>query len=198
LGDDGATADVGVGSDSRELVHGRESADGGPLFDGDVSGECGGVGHDDVVADEAVVSDMCVGHDEAMTADLRELAAFDGAAMDGDVFADLVMVADLEASGFTFVGKILRAHADDGEREDAIVAAELCGSLEYDVGDEFAVLSHLNVGPDYAERSNGARLWNAYRGIDEGGGMNAHSSRFVVREVVDRWFAVRGGQRPDR
>lgn len=103
LSDDGAAADVGMSSDTDELVNRAESADDSPLFDSDVSGERGGVGHDDVVSDEAIVSDVGIGHDEAVTADLRELAALNCAAVDGDVFTDFVVIANFEAGGFSFV-----------------------------------------------------------------------------------------------
>lgn len=65
-------------------------------------------------------------------------------------------------------------HANYGERKDAIVTAKYGRTLEDDMGDEFAVLAHLDIGPDYAEGTDGARLWYASGWIDEGGGMYAH------------------------
>ena len=177
MSDGGPAADVRVGSDASELMDGAESTDGGPLFYGDMSCKSGRIGHNDVIADKAIVSDVDIGHDEAVAADLSKLSTFHGAAMNRDVFADLVVVADLEACWFTFVGEVLRADADCGEGEDAIVAADFGGTLKNDVRDEFTVLAHLDIGSDNAEGSDGARLWYVRRGIDDGGGMYAHIAR---------------------
>ncbi len=79
---------------------------------------------DAAVADAGVVTDVGVGHDEAVGADAGDATSAFGAAGDGDVFADGVVVADLEASGLAGVFEVLRGDAETGEGEDAVVAAD--------------------------------------------------------------------------
>ena len=46
-----------------ELVDAAEAADDGLVFDNDVAGEGGSIGHDHLVADDAVVGYVAIGHD---------------------------------------------------------------------------------------------------------------------------------------
>src|ERR1700744_208385 len=68
LGDGGATAYVSMLPDTAKLVHRAERADTGVVLYGDVAGQGGAVGQDAMVADGAVVTDVGVGHDQAVTA----------------------------------------------------------------------------------------------------------------------------------
>jgi hypothetical protein len=76
-----------------------------------------------VIADEAVVSDVRISHDEAVAADSRDSAALSGSAVDGDVLADVVMVTDLEARFLAFGAEVLWGGSGRGEREEAVMAA---------------------------------------------------------------------------
>src|SRR5882757_6142531 len=91
---------VGVAAYAAELMHGAEGADYGVVFDDDVAGESGGVGEDAAVAYLRVVADVGVGHDETVVSQAGDASAACGASGDGDVLADGVVVADLEAGGF--------------------------------------------------------------------------------------------------
>ncbi len=52
-------------------MHTGISADVRAVFDHDVSGERRGIRHDHAVADQAVVCDVRLGHDQTIVADLR-------------------------------------------------------------------------------------------------------------------------------
>ena len=99
---------------------------------------------------------MRVGHDESVIADAGDAAAFFSASTDGDGFADDVVVADLEADVLSFKGDVLWFEAESGKRKDAVVLADLCGAMNHDVGNEFAVFSEFNIGADHAIRADGA------------------------------------------
>ena len=102
-------------------MHRTERAHNSPLSDRDVAAEGRGVGQNDVVADVAIVRDVGVSHHQYMAAHASQSAALDGAAVDGDKLANLVMVADLEPRGFAGVGEVLRRHADRAEGKEAVV-----------------------------------------------------------------------------
>ncbi len=117
-----------------------------------------------------------------------------GAAGDGDVFADGVVVADLEASGFACVFEVLRGDAETGEGEDAVVAAdgEVADviSAEDNVGDELAVVAESDVGADGAVRAYRAGCGDLSAFGDDGCGMDAHSAVSTFASSV--FFAARG------
>src|ERR1019366_8870903 len=89
-----ATPDVGVSANPNIVVYRAQRAHHRPLFDSDVTRKSGSVDQHDVVADEAIVPDMSVGHDQHMAANAGHSAAFGGAARDGDIFANDIMIAN--------------------------------------------------------------------------------------------------------
>ena len=108
-------------SDANEVMHRTQRAHHRPLSDRDMAAEGRSVGQNDVVADVAIVRDVGVSHDQYMASHASQAAALDGAAVDGDELANLVMVTDLEPSGFAGVGEVLRRHADRAKRKEAVV-----------------------------------------------------------------------------
>src|SRR6266849_4901924 len=107
----------------------------GPFFHDDMASQSCGIRQNDVVADYAIMSDMGVGHDERVIADAGQASAFCGAAIDGDKFADGVVVADLEARGFVLVAQVLWGESDRGEREKAVARADFRGAFDGDMRD---------------------------------------------------------------
>src|SRR5260370_33701014 len=116
-------------ADANKMVHRTKRAHRGPFFHDDVASQSCGVGENHVVADYAVMSDMGVGHDERVIADSGQAAAFCGAAIDGDKFADGVVVADLEARGFVLIAQVWWGESDRGRRETAVARADFRGAL---------------------------------------------------------------------
>src|SRR5256885_14610722 len=107
-----------------ELVHRRKSSAGGRFFDDDVSGKRGVVGHDHVVANETIVRNVGVRHEQAVTAELCESAAAGSATMDGDALANMIVVTDLEPRLLALEFQVLRLHSDRDEGKDLVIAAD--------------------------------------------------------------------------
>ena len=80
-----------------------------------------------MVADDAIVRDMRVGHDEIVAAHAGDAAAFDRAAVYGGEFAEFVGVADLQRDALAVVGQILRIAADDREGIEVVSAPSRAG-----------------------------------------------------------------------
>ena len=59
-----------------------------------MAGERGVIGHDDVIADPAVMRDMRADHQQAVIADPGHHPAALGAGIDRDVFADRIIASD--------------------------------------------------------------------------------------------------------
>ncbi len=107
------------------------------------------VGHDDVVAQRDVVRDVAVGQDVIVRADARDFAVA-GGAVDGDVFAKGVVVADFGAGDAAFPLQVLRLQSDAGERENFISFPELRVAVNDDVRMKFAAVAQHDVLADNA------------------------------------------------
>ena len=94
----------------------RERADHGVVVHMNVAGELRAVFEHDAVADDAIVRDVRVGHDEIVAADARDVAAFVRAAVGGGEFAEFVGVARFEPGALAVIGEILRVAADGRKR----------------------------------------------------------------------------------
>ena len=75
------------------------------------------VGHDDVVAQLAIVGHVAAGHQEVLVADPRDAVFFFAAAIDRHAFADDVVVADDDLRVAAGVADVLRLAADDDVRD---------------------------------------------------------------------------------
>src|SRR5260370_351293 len=113
-----------------------------------------------------------------MAAQTCHAAAAHSSTVHGHIFADDVVIADLQPRLFAFVFQVLGFEADGGKWEDAVVRADLAGAVHDDMGDEFAILSQLHIGSDYAERANVARGRDLRAAINDCTGMNLRSSLF--------------------
>ena len=175
LGDGGATAYVGMLPDTAELVHRAERTDTGIVLHRDVAGQGGAIGQDAMVADGAVVTDVGVGHDQAVAANAGSATASLRSAGDGDVFADGVVIADLERGGFATVFQILRGDSQAGEGIDTIPGPQARLAVQYDVRNQLAVLAHLDIRTDGAIGAYDTGVWNESRSSHNGCWVNAHS-----------------------
>ncbi len=141
-------------------MHRAKRADHGPIFDCNVAAERGSVSENDVVADATIVGDVGVGHDQGVAAHAGEAAAFYRAAIDGDELANFVVVADLQAGGFSRVSQVLRRHTEGGEGENAIVDPELSGAFDGDMRNKVAAFAEFYIWADHAVRADLARRMN--------------------------------------
>src|SRR5207248_521322 len=112
LRDHRAAADECVLPDAAELMHGAERADRGIVSDLYVAGQCGVVRENRVRTDMAIVRDVRVGHEEVFVANRRLPATTGGAAVDGDEFAEEVVVADGQLGVLALVLEVLWRTAD--------------------------------------------------------------------------------------
>ncbi len=171
----GAPGDHGAAADAHELVEDTAAAEHGTFSDINVAGEKAVVGDDDVVGQGHVMSQVGADHEKAIASD-GSGGAFFGAAMDGDVFAKAVAVADADfAVDSRRVCKILRCRADNAAVADEITFAH--GDVFFDdrVGLHDATRTNGHVIADDGVRAdldivaeNGGRR-------DNRGGVDFHS-----------------------
>src|SRR3970282_209769 len=149
----GAHAGEAVRADVHELVYQGGRAQNGPVAHVHVARELAGIGEDRLAADLAVVREVHVRHDPVVVAHARHARVARRAAVDGDVFAYRVAVADLHGRVFAAIFLVLRRRADGGELIDAVVAADAHAAIEDHVRPDPAALADLDL---FAEDRVGA------------------------------------------
>src|SRR5688572_20083708 len=128
-GDDGVSPDIGMGPDAAELVNTRIGSDRGVVLDRHVARQRRGIGHDDVVADRAVVRDMRPDHQKVAVSDAGLAAAASGSAVNIDVLAKRVARTDGQKSFLVVKLQILWGNANHTEGKEAVVAVDCRGSF---------------------------------------------------------------------
>ena len=104
-------------------------------------------------AQRAIVRDVAVGQDVIVRADARDLAVA-GRAVDGDVFAEGVVVADFRARDAALPFQVLRLQSDAGEGKNFILLAQLRVAVNDDVRMQFAFVAQRDVFADDAIRAD--------------------------------------------
>src|SRR5688572_8675688 len=170
----GVVGEEGVRTDLAELVDRGVAGQDHPVAELHVAGECRAVRHDALAADDAVVRDVRVRHEQAVVTDRGHAAAARRAAVDRAELPEHVAVADLEPRRLTGVLAVLRGVADRGELEYARVAAERGRPLDDGMRPHLAARADADPGADDRERADldarvdfGARIHDRPR-VDQG------------------------------
>src|ERR1700677_886616 len=175
LSDRRAPTHVSILTDAAILVDGAEGTHTGMVFHGNVTGQSGPIREDAVVSDPAVVTDVGVGHDEAVASYPGSAPASIGSPRDGHAFAEGVVIAGLKASGFATVLQILRGNSQTGKGVDAITRPKMSFAVENHVRDQVTVFPQDDIGANGAIRTYGTGFWNGRRRSHYGCWVNAHS-----------------------
>ena len=134
-----------MATDMAELVHEGASTDDGEVIDYDLSGQLGGIGHDDVIAQLAVVCDVAVRHDEVVVTD-DGFAFTEGSAVHGNELTDVAVVPDDGPGLFTVELKVLRDATDGCMREDVTVITDDDVVIDIRKGIDGYILTDLRFG----------------------------------------------------
>jgi hypothetical protein len=130
LHDHGIAADVSFFAHATELMHAGIGADVCAIFDDDVAGERGGIRHDYTITDQAIVSDVGLGHDQTIVTDARQHPATGSAAMDRYELAYVVVRTDLRFGWFAFVLQILRSESNRDEGKHVRACSDGSASVD--------------------------------------------------------------------
>ena len=173
LRDRRSSADIGVCANSYELVHRTEGPHHGPILHRDMPPKSRSIGHDDMVANDAIMRDVRVGHEERVIPHAGQAAAFDRAPIDGDEFPNLVVIADLQACWFAGITDVLRCKADRTERKESVIGADSGWPPHGHVRDKVAAFPQFHIRADHTIGTNLAGRMDFRAGIDDGCGVNA-------------------------
>ena len=89
-----------------------------------MTGESGCVGHDYVIANQAIVGHVRLGHEKTIVADSGDAAATGSATMNSDEFANASSAPDFCFSLFSREFQILRRQPDRNERKEVRFVAD--------------------------------------------------------------------------
>src|ERR1043166_8410986 len=104
---DGIAADVGLTADATELMNAGIGAYVCAFFNDYMTRKRRRIGHDHVVANQAIVSNVCLGHQKAIIADAGDASSTLRAAVDRYKFANPCAAANFSFSYLTREFKIL-------------------------------------------------------------------------------------------
>jgi hypothetical protein len=99
-----------------------------------MAGQRGGVRHDDAIAEDAVVSNMGLGHDQAIVTYQSSHPPAGGPPVNRYKFANLVSTADLSLGGLPSIFQILRRQSYRNERKDMCTVPNPGPAFNYAVG----------------------------------------------------------------
>ena len=121
-----------------------------------------------MIADHDVVADMAAGQDVIVRADHGGLAVARGA-VDGDAFADGIVIADLGARQAALPFQILGPEPDGGEGKDLVLLPEPRVAIDHHMRMQPAARPQLHVLADDAIRPDLAIGPDLRLGMDDCG-----------------------------
>ena len=119
--------------------------------------------------------DVAIGENSIVRTDAGRLAVA-GGAVDGDVFAEGIAVADVRARHAALPFQVLRFQPDAGEGENFVFLSQLRMAVNHNMRMELAFAAERHVFADNAVRPDVAIVADRALGMDDGGGINCMRS----------------------
>jgi hypothetical protein len=139
-----------------------------------MTGKSCNVGHNDMVADFAIMGDMGIRHQQIMITDNRFSMAAGCSTMNRGIFADLVVGTNYQFSWFTFITEILRCATYHGKGTDQVSLANGRGAGDNRMWLDSGVGTYADPGFNYGIRPNiDGGVYLGF-GIYNGSGMYGH------------------------
>ncbi|MNP13907.1 hypothetical protein D3C76_1062070 [compost metagenome] len=130
------------------------------------------VDQDAMIANDTVVTDVRIGHDQVVVTDRGFRTVLHGATVNGHAFADHIVIADHQTRRFTLVLEVRGVFADRGKLVDAVVPADAGRALEHHMRADDRALPDLDIGAYDRPRADLDAIGQFGRGIDDGPRIN--------------------------
>ena len=163
-------------SNSHKVVDRAKSADRGPLLDDNVAAKRRRIGENDVIANDAIVRNVGICHDERVAAHVGEPAALYGATIDSGELADHIVISYFEPGCFARITHVLRCEPDRAKGKELIMCADPARAFHHNVRNELTCLAQFNLRTDPTVRPYCAGGMDLGAWIDDGCRMNAGGS----------------------
>ena len=181
--DHGMGADKGMRPDAGKLMDYTGATENHIVADLAVARYADIIGHDDIVADDRIMSHMGTGHDQAVIAEPGFHAATFGARIDRYRLPDDATLTDHNPRGFTVIFTVLRFVADGGKGKNAGAGTEFRVAIDRDMGEQFHIVVQHDIVAHYAIGADLHPLAELRARTDNGRRMNdgsAHESASTI------------------
>jgi hypothetical protein len=169
---DGTTAlHEGKGANADELMDETVTGDKSAVTNDHMATQQSAIDQDDVVAKMGIMADVTTGHQQIMRAD-NGMSIGLGRAMDGNMFAENVVVANQRGSGFASVFQVLRGVTDDRTRVEMIMASRFKYAGEINVRADDTMLTQRDLGVNDRIRPDLGCVRHLGVRMNDGRGMN--------------------------
>ena len=175
-----ATAGDGMGPDTTELMHRRETAHDCIIADRNMTGKGTVIRENNVIAHHAVMSDVTIGEEISVASDDR-IRPWSGAPVDGTKFPKGISLADLQISRFTLILQILRALSDRGVGVELIIRPDLTRPGESHMILQPAAVAEPDTGINHTIRTNNDAVTELNAQLDNRSRMNL-VSHLITRD----------------
>ncbi len=135
-------------------MHRAERSDICVVLHNHVAGERRAIGENRVAADDAIVGDVGIRHEEITAADPRHAAALRGAAAHRGKFPKTVRVTHHEFRALAAEFQVLRISADGAKRIENVFAANPCWTADHGMRRKRAAVPQLDVVSNHGERTD--------------------------------------------
>jgi hypothetical protein len=153
---DGVAAYEGFRPDAAELMYAGICPYVCTVADFDMAGKRRCVCHNNVVSNAAIVSNVCLCHQEIVVADYSLSAAAGRSAVNGYKFTYLISAANYRFGFFAGVFKVLRCKPNRYKRENVRFVADGCPAVNNRMRIDAYTSPKRNLVTDDAKRSNSA------------------------------------------
>ncbi len=171
-----------VGAHATKLMNSRKSAAYYPIAQMNVPRQCRIICKYCLIADNAVMRDMAIGHDPVVIAQHRFTGVLNCAAADCTKLANRVAITNTQTRRLTSVFLVLGVIANGGELIDVVVLADACRTVNNNVAINLAPPADLDAITNHGIRTYFDIVRDDCRGRNDGGGMN-HFSSFLTRAI---------------
>ena len=118
------------------------------VSDGDMSGERGGIRHNDVASHDAIVSYMAVGHEKALIPNDSYAVSPCCPAIQSDKFSKDIVASDFQMCDLALGFEILRIGSDRAVAEKTAPFPNICPTVNINMGIQDAAGSYLCIRTD--------------------------------------------------
>jgi hypothetical protein len=148
LGHSRRPTDDGITTHPHELVDGHQSSNDGKIFHFNMSGQGGGVGHDDLVSYPAIVGDMGISHDKVALAQNGFSPSFRRGPVNGYEFPNHIVIADDYPGWLASVAQVLRGRADGNKGKQVAPFPNFAPPLDDHMGFDDRIVSDSHIFTD--------------------------------------------------
>lgn len=141
-------------ADLGKLMHQREPSQNGVAVQMHMPGQRSAIGHNDVIADDAIVRYVGICHKQVVIAYLGKAFILLGASMHGGILAYRISIADFQPGDLGRILLVLGIFADGRELIDTILLTYRGRPFNNDMGTYNGTRINLYIRPDNGKRAD--------------------------------------------